>query len=219
MAILRHKSQGRKVHSRLFAKPAQKNGRPSRGRPSPAGVVRGGPPPPGGTPSIARSPPLDRSLRDNTARSFSRAPRSGKPMFHRPQACPRKSALIPDRSAKQSTDRCRPQGPRGSARRQTACKPGSVPPSSMPEGGDGHSSATLVTERLMRPTRAAARRHARRARSFGRPAAPTWSCSRWGFPCRRRCRRRGALLPHHFTLAAARTRPKTAAVYFLWHFP
>jgi NHL repeat len=36
------------------------------------------------------------------------------------------------------------------------------------------------------------------------PAAPTWSCSRWGFPCRRRCRRRGALLPHRFTLA---TRP------------
>src|SRR5436190_7370037 len=39
----------------------------------------------------------------------------------------------------------------------------------------------------------------------GMPAAPTWSCSRWGFPCRRRCRRRGALLPHHFTLAARRT--------------
>src|SRR5271157_1870631 len=36
----------------------------------------------------------------------------------------------------------------------------------------------------------------------GVPAAPTWSCSRWGFPCRRRCRRRGALLPHRFTLAA-----------------
>ena len=34
------------------------------------------------------------------------------------------------------------------------------------------------------------------------PAAPTWSCSRWGLPCHRRCRRRGALLPHHFTLAA-----------------
>jgi len=37
--------------------------------------------------------------------------------------------------------------------------------------------------------------------SPGMPAAPTWSCSRWGFPCRRRCRRRGALLPHRFTLA------------------
>jgi len=33
-------------------------------------------------------------------------------------------------------------------------------------------------------------------------AVPIRSCSRWGLPCRRRCRRRGALLPHHFTLAA-----------------
>ncbi len=32
-------------------------------------------------------------------------------------------------------------------------------------------------------------------------ATSTWSCSRWGLPCRRRCRRRGALLPHPFTLA------------------
>ena len=34
-----------------------------------------------------------------------------------------------------------------------------------------------------------------------RPAA--WSCRRWGFPCRRRHRRRGALLPHHFPCACA----------------
>src|SRR5204862_6260194 len=34
------------------------------------------------------------------------------------------------------------------------CKPGSVPP----ESGDGHSSGTFVTERLARPTRAAARK-------------------------------------------------------------
>ena len=32
------------------------------------------------------------------------------------------------------------------------------------------------------------------------PAAPTWSCSGWGLPCRRRYRSRGALLPHPFTL-------------------
>src|SRR3546814_14238345 len=30
---------------------------------------------------------------------------------------------------------------------------------------------------------------------------PIWSCSRWGLPCRFRCRNRGALLPHRFTLA------------------
>ncbi len=32
-------------------------------------------------------------------------------------------------------------------------------------------------------------------------AEPIWSCSVWGLPCRLRCRRRGALLPHLFTLA------------------
>src|SRR5262245_1352374 len=29
---------------------------------------------------------------------------------------------------------------------------------------------------------------------------PTWPCSRWGLPCRPRYRRRGGLLPRHFTL-------------------
>ena len=29
---------------------------------------------------------------------------------------------------------------------------------------------------------------------------PIWPCSRWGLPCHARCRPRGALLPHHFTL-------------------
>ena len=53
----------------------------------------------------------------------------------------------------------------------------------------------------------------------GMPAAPTWSCSRWGFPCHRRCRRRGALLPHRFTLAARPVFRDGPAVYFLWHFP
>ena len=38
-----------------------------------------------------------------------------------------------------------------------------------------------------------------------RRVAPIWSCSRWGLPCRLRCRRRGALLPHPFTLAAGRS--------------
>jgi len=34
-------------------------------------------------------------------------------------------------------------------------------------------------------------------------AVPIRSCSRWGLPCRFRCRKRGALLPHRFTLAEA----------------
>jgi len=32
---------------------------------------------------------------------------------------------------------------------------------------------------------------------------PIWSCSVWGLPCRLRYRRRGALLPHLFTLTPA----------------
>src|SRR5262249_49717626 len=32
--------------------------------------------------------------------------------------------------------------------------------------------------------------------------APIRFCSRWGLPCRARCRARGALLPHRFTLAS-----------------
>jgi len=34
----------------------------------------------------------------------------------------------------------------------------------------------------------------------GAACPPIWSCSGWGLPCHRRCRRRGALLPHLFTL-------------------
>lgn len=36
------------------------------------------------------------------------------------------------------------------------------------------------------------------------PATPIRPCSRWGLPCRPRCRGRGALLPHPFTLACRR---------------
>lgn len=49
--------------------------------------------------------------------------------------------------------------------------------------------------------------------AWARHRTPIRSCSRRGLPCRRRCRLRGALLPHHFTLTPE------GAVYFLWHFP
>src|ERR1700749_4212334 len=39
-----------------------------------------------------------------------------------------------------------------------------------------------------------------RLRRTARVAVPIRSCSRWGLPCRFRCRSRGALLPHLFTL-------------------
>ena len=83
---------------------------------------------------------------------------------------------------------------------QPACKPGSVWRS---------PSATAI--RLGRPLLDASSNQPGR-RVWKRtwvplfrthPAAPIWSCSRWGLPCRRRCRRRGALLPHPFTLTPA----------------
>jgi hypothetical protein len=69
---------------------------------------------------------------------------------------------------------------------------------------DGHSSGTPVAWRLKQPTRTAGSGHNPEARACAPlRAVPIRSCSRWGLPCRRRCRRRGALLPHHFTLTAA----------------
>ena len=90
--------------------------------------------------------------------------------------------------------------------------------------GDGHSSGTSVAGRLVRPTRAAgAVAHPRAAPEGAGAAAPIWSCSRWGLPCRPCRQGRGALLPHPFTLTA--WDPAFAwdagprAVCFLWHFP
>jgi hypothetical protein len=76
---------------------------------------------------------------------------------------------------------------------------------------DDHSSGTLVAKRFTQPTRAAGRNGPEARRPH---ATPIRSCSRWGLPCRLRCRRRGALLPHRFTLAEV-----NSAVCFLWHFP
>src|SRR5208282_3799873 len=51
--------------------------------------------------------------------------------------------------------------------------------------------------------------------------APIRSCSRRGLPCRRRCRPRGALLPHPFTLAVTPEglAARDPAVCFLWRYP
>lgn len=89
---------------------------------------------------------------------------------------------------------------------ESACKPGSVM--------DSHSSRISVAGYLKRPTREHARAARRRASSA---RSSIWSCSGWGLPCHWRCRQRGALLPHHFTLTS---RPEgSEAVSFLWHFP
>ena len=134
------------------------------------------------------------------------------PAIGDPQGFPQKTAVIPVWSDKASTHEMAAaataaRSPR-QRRRQTACKPGSVPPPGRPMGlrrrrrpflWDARHRAPRATD----PSGGAKARPAPRDRS-PMPAAPIWSCSRWGFPCRRRCRRRGALLPHHFTLAARR---------------
>jgi len=83
-----------------------------------------------------------------------------------------------------------------------------------------HLGRSLPNASRDRPERRRGRPARRRWPRPGPPAAPTWSCSRWGLPCRRRCRRRGALLPHHFTLAARRPERRTSsAVCFCGTFP
>src|ERR1700680_313952 len=100
--------------------------------------------------------------------------------------------------------------------RQPACKPGSVrrKANNARFARDGHSSGTPVARRLEQPTRAA---DPDIDPGIAPRAAPIRSCSRWGLPCRLRCRRRGALLPHRFTLAAGFS-PR-GGLRFLWHFP
>jgi hypothetical protein len=83
--------------------------------------------------------------------------------------------------------------------RQPACKPGSVWPGFWPRR-DGHSSGTPVAGRLEQPTRATRPTDEAPQRPKTPRIAPIRSCSRRGLPCRRRCRPRGALLPHPFTL-------------------
>ena len=100
-------------------------------------------------------------------------------------------ALRPNRRLPASRLSCR-EAAKGN--RQTVCKPGSVP-----------AERTMAIH-LGRPSPDASRDLPGRRRENPpadiRPlAASTRSCSRWGLPCRRRCRQRGAPLPHPFTLA------------------
>ena len=79
---------------------------------------------------------------------------------------------------------------------------------------DDHSSGTGLTARLSRPTRVAGRKTPA-AHASAAASTPIRPCSRWGLPCRRHCWKRGALLPHRFTLAGG----EPLAVCFLWHCP
>ena len=68
---------------------------------------------------------------------------------------------------------------------------------------DGHSSGTTLARCLEQPTRTASLTSPCGVivlRRTSRVAVPIRFCSRCGLPCRFRCRKRGALLPHLFTL-------------------
>ena len=96
---------------------------------------------------------------------------------------------------------------------QPACKPGFVHASC--PALDDHSSGTPVAGRFARPTRMTGPETALAPGSavsslFG--LAPGGVCLD-----RRRCRKRGALLPHRFTLAGGAN--PAIAVSFLWHCP
>ncbi len=97
---------------------------------------------------------------------------------------------------------------------QPACKPGSVGHHPLAQVvRDGHSSGAMFAHCLEQPTRTASltslpRRY--RLKRTARVAVPIRSCSRCGLPCRFRCRTRGALLPHLFTLAAPSLDPSPA---------
>src|SRR6187399_1531009 len=71
-------------------------------------------------------------------------------------------------------------------------------------GGDDHSSRPGIARGLQRPTRwpRTGRPSSRNVLRRSSLRHPIWSCSVRGFACHRRYRRRGALLPHLFTLTS-----------------
>jgi hypothetical protein len=82
---------------------------------------------------------------------------------------------------------------------QPACKPGSV----WPAARTANVTAIPLVRRLPGASCNLPERQIRTDPGLAPRAVPIRSCSRWGLPCRCRCRKRGALLPHRFTLTAA----------------
>jgi len=95
-------------------------------------------------------------------------------------------------------------------RRQTACKPGSV--RALRRGTAIPLGRALLRASRDQPGRRGGNASAS-AEFFRSPAAPIRSCSRWGLPCRPRCRGRGALLPHRFTLAGGELPPCAGGLF------
>ena len=154
-----------------------------------------------------------------------RVPASSARLPVAPLRAARPSSPIASPSDKQN---CFHPAMKGS-RCQPACKPGSVWPR-MPCGVRNvaaiHLGRMLPSASCDQPGRLG-----RKSLKVALRAAPIRSCSRWGLPCRNRCRPRGGLLPHPFTLTPPANRPGGSAlpklvgrfaggaVSFLWHFP
>jgi len=84
---------------------------------------------------------------------------------------------------------------------QPAYKPGSV----RPAGLTANVTAIPLLRRLPGASSNLPERLARTDLGLSPNVIPIRSCSRWGLPCRFHCWKRGALLPHRFTLTAAKT--------------
>ena len=74
---------------------------------------------------------------------------------------------------------------------------------------DGHFSWSTVTRALMRPTRGV-------LIDVGCVSPLAWPCSSRGLPCRARCRTRGGLLLHRFTLSRGRVRVRARTATRRW---
>ena len=103
-------------------------------------------------------------------------------------------------------------GRRSSGRRACGPRGRRPPPGNAPAGSDsrretGRRGSRPVSRVLSRAAIHLGRASPRASSDLPGSGAghasrsPIWSCSRWGLPCHRCCHRRGALLPHLFTLA------------------
>ncbi len=109
-----------------------------------------------------------------------------------PDPLARRSPLF-EQALRRTDDAAR--GGRQKEKCQSACKPGSV------WRGFPHVAAIRLGRPLPDASRNQPGRPVRKRPGLSRArAAPIRSCSRWGLPCRPRCRVRGGLLPHLFTL-------------------
>ena len=92
-------------------------------------------------------------------------------------------------------------------RREARCQPACKPGSGWPEDRSPDVTAIPLGRASLR---ASSNQPGRQGLETGplplrAGIVPIRFCSRWGLPCRPRCRVRGALLPHLFTLTACRS--------------